>query len=50
MLKLKVIISMIGLSPSIAEPIPTPAKLSSVIGVSTTRSAPNFSSSPWLTL
>ena len=37
---------MTGRSPTIAAPTPTPAKPSSVIGVSTTRIGPNSSSRP----
>ena len=48
--KLKVMNSMIGRSPTIAAPTPMPAKPSSVIGVSTTRISPNFSSMPFDTL
>jgi hypothetical protein len=42
--------SITGRSPTIAAPTPRPAKPSSVIGVSTTRSSPNRSSSPFDTL
>ena len=38
--------SIIGLLPNIAEPTPIPAKPSSEIGVSITRSAPNSSNIP----
>jgi hypothetical protein len=42
--------SMMGRMPAIAAPTPRPAKPFSAIGVSTTRSGPNSSSMPWLTL
>ena len=42
--------AIIGFRPFIAEPMPIPAKPPSEIGVSITRSAPNSSSMPWLTL
>jgi hypothetical protein len=42
--------SMIGLKPTMAAPTPTPAKPSSVIGVSTTRISPNSWSRPLETL
>jgi hypothetical protein len=48
--KLKVIISITGLSPSMAAPIPMPVKPDSQIGVSTTRRSPNSLSIPWVTL
>jgi len=48
--KFQVMNSMIGRSPTIAAPTPTPAKPSSVIGVSTTRISPNSCSSPLDTL
>ena len=48
--KLKVMNSMIGFKPFIAEPIPIPANPHSEIGVSITLLAPNSSSMPWLTL
>src|SRR5690606_35143431 len=44
--KLKVINSIIGLLPFIAEPTPIPKKPNSEIGVSITLSAPNSSSIP----
>ena len=43
---LKVINSIIGLLPNIADPTPIPEKPSSEIGVSITRSAPNSSNIP----
>ena len=48
--KFQVMNSMMGTSPAMAAPTPTPAKPSSVIGVSTTRIGPNSSSRPRLTL
>jgi pyruvate dehydrogenase E1 component beta subunit len=48
--KLKVMNSIIGRKPFMAEPIPIPAKPNSEIGVSITLLAPNSSSMPWLTL
>ena len=42
--------SMIGRSPVMAAPIPSPAKPVSAIGVSMTRLGPNFSRRPWLIL
>ncbi len=48
--KLSVMISTIGRSPSIAAPIPAPTKPSSEIGVSRTRSSPNSSIRPAVTL
>src|SRR5687767_5493224 len=42
--------SITGRSPAIAAPTPSPAKPSSVIGVSTTRISPNSSSMPFDTL
>ena len=42
--------SMIGRSPTIAAPMPSPAKPASAMGVSITRLGPNFSSNPWLIL
>jgi hypothetical protein len=48
--KFQVMNSMIGRSPTIAAPTPTPAKPSSVIGVSTTRISPNSCRSPFDTL
>ena len=48
--KLIVMISTTGRSPSIAAPTPAPTKPSSEIGVSRTRSSPNSSSSPAVTL
>ncbi len=50
MAKLKVMNSMTGRSPVMAAPTPSPAKPSSVMGVSTTRFSPNRSSSPFDTL
>ena len=49
-LKFHVMNSTIGRNPTIAAPIPTPAKPDSAIGVSTTRFSPNLSSIPSLTL
>ena len=49
-LKLKVMNSMIGRSPTIAAPMPMPENPSSEIGVSMTRRSPNRLSIPWLTL
>ena len=46
----KVINSMIGLRPTIAEPIPIPQNPSSEIGESITRREPKRASIPWLTL
>jgi len=48
--KLKVMNSTIGRSPTMAAPMPRPAKPFSLIGVSMIRSAPKRSSNPWLTL
>ena len=48
--KLSVMISTTGRSPSIAAPTPAPTKPSSEIGVSRTRSGPNSSSRPAVTL
>ena len=48
--KFQVMNSITGRRPTIAAPTPTPAKPSSVIGVSTTLMAPNSSSSPSVTL
>ncbi len=48
--KFHVIISMMGRSPAMAAPTPTPANPSSVIGVSTMRWGPNSWSRPLLTL
>ena len=48
--KLIVMISTIGRSPSIAAPTPAPTKPSSEIGVSRTRSGPNSSIRPAVTL
>ena len=48
--KLIVMISTTGRSPSIAAPIPAPTKPSSEIGVSRTRSSPNSSRRPAVTL
>jgi hypothetical protein len=48
--KLKVMNSMTGRSPTMAAPTPSPAKPSSVMGVSTTRFSPNRSMSPFDTL
>ncbi len=42
--------SMIGRSPVMAAPMPSPAKPASAMGVSMTRLEPNFSNSPWLIL
>jgi hypothetical protein len=50
MAKLKVMNSTMGFSPASAAPTPKPAKPCSVIGVSTTRLAPNSCSRPWVTL
>ena len=49
-LKLKVMNSTIGRSPTIAAPMPIPQKPSSEIGVSMIRRGPNLASIPWLTL
>ncbi len=48
--KFHVMNSMIGRRPHMAAPTPTPAKPSSVMGVSTTRISPNSWSSPLDTL
>ena len=48
--KLSVMISTTGRSPSMAAPTPAPTKPSSEIGVSRTRSSPNSSRSPAVTL
>ena len=48
--KLMVMISTTGRSPSIAAPTPAPTKPSSLMGVSRTRSGPNSSSKPAVTL
>ncbi len=48
--KFHVIISMTGRRPTMAAPTPTPAKPSSVMGVSMTRRSPNSWSRPRLTL
>ena len=48
--KFQVMNSITGRRPTIAAPTPTPAKPSSVIGVSTIRIGPNSSSRPRLTL
>ena len=42
--------SMIGRSPTMAAPMPTPTKPPSAMGVSMTRRSPNFFSSPFDTL
>ncbi len=42
--------SMTGRRPHMAAPIPTPAKPVSVMGVSTTRFSPNWSSRPSVAL
>ena len=49
-LKLTVMISTIGRMPPSAAPMPAPRNVFSDRGVSRTRSGPNSSSSPWLTL
>ncbi len=48
--KFHVMNSMMGRRPHMAAPTPTPAKPSSVMGVSTTRISPNSCSSPLDTL
>ena len=49
-LKLTVMISTMGRMPPSAAPMPAPTKVVSDSGVSRTRSGPNSSSRPWLTL
>jgi hypothetical protein len=45
--KLKVMNSTMGTRPDMAAPTPMPVKPASVMGVSTTRSRPNFSIKPF---